>query len=156
MIGERSSTAVRPIVVGENECSGMSATPPVSMKDIVYDEQDQALRGQVAALKEENASLRERIEAFARVVASGETAAREETDEVRRALRRTEVERDILLEGAAILRETAAKYAPVIAMATRLNETIYRVMRSPQEMQKEIDLRLIDPKRTWWNDPSGR
>ncbi len=155
MIGERSSTAVRPVTI-ESECSGMGASPPVSIRDIVYSEEDQLLRAGIAVLKEENASLRERVAAFERLQAAGDSSAKDEADQVRRALRRMEVERDILLEGAAILRETAAAYAPVVANASRLKDTIYKVMRSPEEMQSEIDRRLADPKRTWWNNPTQR
>lgn len=75
---------------------------------------------------------------------------------LRAQIARSEVERNILTEGCALIREVGSEFAPVVAKTTRLNETIYKVMRSPEEMQKEIDRRIADPLRSWWNLGSGR
>lgn len=143
----------------ENECGGAGGESNHDGKTSEEAQRDMVIgiaenyAAQIEALKTENAALKERIEAFERIQASGDSAARDDADRARRAQRRAELERDILVEGCALLRETACAYAPVVAKATRLQETIYRVMRDPAEMQKEIDRRLADPKRTWWNDP---
>jgi hypothetical protein len=73
-------------------------------------------------------------------------------EELEAANARLRVENEILLEGCAILREVACNYAPVVAHATPLQKTIYLVMRDPAELEKEIDRRIADPKRTWWNE----
>ncbi|MCZ2111938.1 MAG: hypothetical protein LC118_20665 [Dehalococcoidia bacterium] len=65
---------------------------------------------------------------------------------------RLRVENEILLEGCAILREVACNYAPVVAHATPLQKTIYLVMKDRSELDREIDRRIEDPKRTWWNE----
>lgn len=67
---------------------------------------------------------------------------------------RSNIEVVILLEGCAIMRETAVNVAPVVASSTRLNETIFKVMRDPDEMRREIERRQADSRRTWWNPGS--
>jgi len=58
----------------------------------------------------------------------------------------------ILLEGCAIIREEAINRAQSVGYATRLTETIFKVMRSDEAMEAEVDRRLADPRRSWWSE----
>ena len=65
---------------------------------------------------------------------------------------RLRMENEILREGCALIREAGVQIAPVMGFSNRLCESILKVMRSSEEMQREVDRRIIDPRRTWWSE----
>lgn len=65
---------------------------------------------------------------------------------------RLRLENEILREGCAMIREVGVLIAPVVGFSNRLCETIFKVMRSDEEMRREVDRRILDPRRTWWNE----
>lgn len=75
-----------------------------------------------------------------------------EVESLKHQIKRLHIENEILLEGCALIREAAIGTRQVVGFSTVLAGSIFKVMRSPEEMKKEIDLRLADPRRTWWND----
>ena len=94
------------------------------------------LNAKLKQLKEENAGLKAEVHSL------------------REKGRRTEIECEILVEGCALIREVASNYSPAVSKATQLQGTVFKVLRFPDEMKVEIDRRLADPMRTWW-DPSA-
>lgn len=72
----------------------------------------------------------------------------EQVADLEREVQRGRVEREILLEGCVLYREVMAKSV----QATVLAKTISLVMKDTKAMQDEIDLRILDPKRSWWNE----
>jgi|LNFM01.1.fsa_nt_gb hypothetical protein len=85
-------------------------------------------------------------------IAAEQEALRSESEALRKENARLRVENEILLEGCALIREAGVLIAPVIGFSNKLCETIFKVMRSPEEMRKEVDRRILDPRRTWWTE----
>lgn len=87
--------------------------------------------------RDEQSSLREQI------------TTRQEKAVLLAQIARLEVECQVLREGVAIIRETAAQRFPSIA-TTPMVLPISEVVRDEKAMAKEVDRRLADPSRTWW------
>ena len=88
-------------------------------------------------VRDEEPSLREQI------------TSRQEKAALLAQIARLEVECQVLREGAAIIRETAAQRFPAIAN-TPVVRPISECIRDEMAMAKEVDARLSDPSRTWW------